>query len=251
MNEAIIKTPMEREIYIKERTKKDGLSHATLELLEKGKIKESTSKSYRTAWTSFAKHCNENDYSAEKAMSVVNWMTELNRAGMKYRSIRSYCVAVCSTVETATGHGIGRDPLIALMLKTLKVNGAQSFKNHSMWDVKAALERMRSLATNSLKDVSRKTAFLLALCTCWRPAADLTRIPLDTVKFLDDGSVELQAVNIKEGGSKIAKLTPYPEKAICPVSAIRQYVEMTKSSRRNQPGMLLSSPTVRMLPQIP
>lgn len=237
MRETPTKVPLIRETYIMTNPWLEGLTETSISLLRKEKIKGSTSKTYQTAWKSFAKCCNKNGYTAEKATSIVNWMAELNETRMKYRSIRSYCVAVCSTIESATRKRMGQHPLIALTLKTLKINGVQSFQNHSMWDVKAVLERMKKVTTNGLKDVSKKTAFLLALCTCWRPAADLTRIPLDTVKFLDDGSVELQAVNVKEGGSKIAKLTPFPEEAICPVSAIRQYIKMTKDSRKNQDGM--------------
>ena len=219
----------------------DGLNSTAIDLIRKGALKKSSSKTYKTAWKSFANFCNASKSKPDEAASIANWMAELNKTGINQRSIRTYCVAVCSTIETATTKGIGQERFIELTLKTLKVNGNKSYKNKSMWDVQVALEKLRTLSTASLYELSQKAAFLLALCTCWRPGSDLARIQLDTVKFMEDGSVEVQAFDTKEGGTKALRLKPFPDKRICPVEILNQYIKQTVSLRTENSKKLFIS----------
>jgi integrase-like protein len=101
-----------------------------------------------------------------------------------------------------------------------------------MWDVKSALEKLKQLTTSNLEETSQKTAFLLSLCTCWRPASDLARIPKEAIRFMECGGVEVQAVDVKEGGSKMVRLKPFPDKSICPVATLRLYIDMTTPIRK-------------------
>ena len=224
--------PIDRDTYVREKARFTGLTETTLQLLGKGKVKDSTRKSYGTAWRAFAAYCNLHHFEPEKPASIANWLASLNAAGLNAKSIRTYCVAVCSTIETASGERVGKSSLIALTLRTLKVNGNRTIKNLAGWDVQTALGKLRNINTKNFHDLSQKTVFLIALCTCWRPASDLSRIPRESVRFLDCGSVEMQAVDVKEGGSKIVRLMPFSDKSICPAATLLSYIQQTESFRK-------------------
>ena len=232
--ERFIEIPLNREDYLKENMNLEGLNEVARELIGKGSVKKATARSYNTAWKSFAKYCNDNKYKPEEPVSITNWMAELDKKGMNQKSIRTYCVAVCSTIETATTRKVGQERLIELTLKSLKISGSKTYKNQSMWDVQTALESLKSMSTTNFHELSQKTVFLIALCTCWRPGSDLSKIEFKSIRLVNDESVELHAYDVKEGESKVIALKTYTEKVICPVNTIQQYIEQTTSIRSRE-----------------
>ena len=69
---------------------------------------------------------------------------------------------------------------------------------------------------------------------------------------MEDGSVELQAYDVKEGGTKIDEIETIPRQGICPVETLHQYIEKqhlrTKISYKivhKQKGKDASGDTIR------
>ena len=208
------------------------LDASTLDLLGKGHVKESTRRTYSVAWKRYATFCNETQRDPEEEASIANWIGDMNASGLNNRTVRVYCVAVCSSIEFATSKKVGQAKIVEKTLKALALHGRSSIKNEYRWDVRSALESLSKLIVTSFMEVAAKAVFLVALTTSWRPGSDLSKIILETVSFDPGGTyVSFQAVDVKEGGAKYARLVAYHEPTICPVKSLRNYVDMAKERR--------------------
>jgi hypothetical protein len=118
------------------------------------------------------------------------------------------------------------------------------------WDPGAVLAFWGAQEDASLRDTSIRCALYLALCTSWRPRSDLGRILWSSVAFEgpEDGppvSVSFTAWLPKEGPQKSITLEAFEEPTLCPVRALRRYVDVTRGLRQEtDPGSYLFISTI-------
>lgn len=106
-------------------------------------------------------------------------------------------------------------------------------KEKETWDVSRVLTDLARInsKTCTLKELSKKTATLLALATLWRPRSDLSRIRLEDVRFDGEGNLELTVTQPKEGDWKETSLSRLEDESLCPVRCVEDYLERTRVKR--------------------
>lgn len=140
-------------------------------------------------------------------------------------------------------------PLIKRYVSGLSNTEARPPPPTSTWDIQPALQLASSwFQSSSLKEITWRTSFLLAITTGWRPRSDLGRILYSNINFTDNAgislgpcpldptitpsSVFLFAWKPKEGDGKRILLQAFPSNlSICPVMALLLYTRQTLSLR--------------------
>lgn len=158
--------------------------------------KESTQKTYETAWRRYVAFCALNGAVLEDTTTLLKFLAHLDESGLMQSTIRTYAVAISATARTVSGQPLGQDKDVERMLAYTARHGKKSVKDNTMWDLGKALRNLASNTNTSTQFLGRKTAFLLAVTTCWRPASDLARISAQSIRFSQD-TVTLSAHDVK------------------------------------------------------
>jgi integrase-like protein len=211
-------------------------------------VKDSTAKSYAYAWKHYINFCKEKRYFVESGETLVRYIAYLDNVGYAATTIRSTAVAISSISirDPNTHKPIGQDVDVIRVLNAVRRHGLKHMKTNVMWDLGAALEKLKDVDDTKRATLTAKTAFLLAITTFWRPASDLSRIAYSSIKFNSEKTeVMFSAIDVKEGAQKSTRLVGFNEKACCPVYTLRKYLHWTKDdeARKNSDRLFISLET--------
>ena len=151
--------------------------------------RDSTNKNYDSAWKKWELWCNQRHINPISATveSVLSFLASQFRAGHQYRSLNIYRSAILLVHPKID---VGKHPLVSRLMKGVFNKCPPLLRRYSTtWSVGTALDYLRSLGQNSdlsLKDLSHKTATLLALCMAGR-SSDLCLLSVNYFTLTTEG----------------------------------------------------------------
>ena len=202
------------------------------------------SKTYLQRWLIFCRQQQDNPFSPT-LKSVLDFLTQLYAEGKQYSSLNTARSAFSSVITLARDPPIGKHPLVSRFMKGVFQARPVLPRCTETWDVGEVLNHLRSLVREnqlSLKQLTLKLTMRLALLSgqrtqtiasldihfltlSWRTCCFVIREPL---KHTRPGTHQVPL-----------ELPAYPQdRAICIVSILKDYLETTKSLRKDESKLL-------------
>lgn len=135
-----------------------------------------------------------------------------------------------TTVEPSDGIPVGKHPLVIKLLKACYNKKPPQPRYALTWDVDIVLWFISGLGANGdlpLATLVRKTSMLLALATLMR-VMELASISLSSIKFTESQvafSISRPRKAQYNGPLHSFSLSKIPEETVCPVEALKSYIE--------------------------
>ena len=201
--------------------------------------RKSTEKSYTSAWNKWSSWCQErsiNPFSATIAQ-VADFLTCQFNSGKQYSTINSYRSAISNTHPQIEGQPVGKHLIICRLMQGMFNERPSEPRYSEIWDIDQVLshlETMEDLDCLSFKELTLKTAMLMALANADR-ASDLHLLDIrymqqqgDTVKFVVAGLSKTR----RSGPPRQVEYASFVDKPkLCPVKALHAYIDQTKDKR--------------------
>ena len=181
--------------------------------------------------------------------SLCNFLAHLASDGRSYASVASHRAAITTFFEQLGSKDLGSEPRLARFMKGLFRQNPPKPRYAETWDVDTVLRFIVSLGNNknlSLKELTLKLAFLLAICSPKR-VSELAALSLNHLQrsaerwtfFLD-----YRNKNRISGSAHAAKFETFSENPLlCPVRCLSDYLKATESVRGTNDKLLLSFTT--------
>lgn len=179
---------------------------------------------------------------------VTDFLRLLLEDGASYSTVNIARCALSAVMETGTRGSIGSDPIVSLVVKGCgNINPPQP-KYDTTWDVSQIFRLFQRWGRNSrlpLIKLSQKLTVLLLLCTAQR-GQTIWRMHLSGMRLTDFGvkfHMKHQLKHNKPGEplSTIKVFAFQPDKQICPVRCLKEYIYRTKSLRKGEDQLLIKS----------
>jgi len=194
--------------------------------------------------------------------TLIEYLSHLHKKGRALSTLLLVKSAIVKTLVQITGHSLGESGTLGDFLKNLKQKIPVHKNNFPKWDLCVVLKGLRSehfepLDQVCLRNLTFKTVFLVALATAARVSElsalsaeeGFVRIKPDKSKVTLRPQVGFLAKNQKATESPremvIQSLQQHaqntdPERLLCPVRAIRIYLERTNVFRKNRKKLFIS-----------
>lgn len=176
---------------------------------------------------------------------VLEFLTELFEEGLGYSAINTARSALSAVVKTEGGKTVGSDPRVVRFLKGVFELRTPVAKYSDIWDVDILLNFFRKKNDNEellLKELTKKLCALLLISTAQR-VQTLCFITLSSIKFNNDecriqiaGKLKHTRTNFKQ---KPLELKCFPEKKVCVLCCLCEYIDRTKELRKENDQLLL------------
>lgn len=235
--------------YIRQPLQNKGLSENTLKVIM-ASWRQSTQKQYKghlQKWQRFC--CRRNiDIFPPSVAEVLDFLTELFESNCSYSTLNT-ARSVLSTIITLPGNiSIGNHPLVTRFLKGAFQTRPTLPKYTSIWDVKVALNYLKTFSPASkltLKDVTLKLTMLLLLVSSQRIQTvqlldiEHMKVCTSTVEFI----IPCQVKQTRPGRHlKNLNFKAYAlDKRLCVCHYLTKYLEVTKPLRTQEQSQLLVS----------
>ena len=229
-----------------------GLDEAVLETMRNARA-PSTRACYDHKWKVFSSWCLANQVNPVtcSVSLVLRFLQSILDAGKAASTIRIYSVAISLHHEKVTGLPVGRHPSVTEFMKGVRRARPGRVLRAAPWDLPLVLQSLTKapyepLDQSDLRSLSRKTAFLLALSSakrvgelqalsvspdCIRWKADDTGVSLWPNPAFLPKVVKPQTVNQVLEISALHLDGADDRSALCPVRALRAYVDRTQALR--------------------
>lgn len=218
-----------------------------------------------STWVSFAAG-KKFDPLQPSPTQLANFLSSLHlQKGFKACTLLGYKSSVTSTIAAATGvrplHLI-HSSLITNLIDGIKNRSVRKTVTFPKWDVFLVLNALRSppfepLSSASLRDLTLKTVFLVSLATARRVSGihAISGLPHDvefapdlssmTLSFLPEFRAKNQLADVFSAPIVIPSLTrdldpDDPDRFLCPVRAIKAYLDRTASHRATKRALFIS-----------
>lgn len=245
---------------IREANKKKGFSPAVATRLGKG-VKPSTRGVYDYKWLTFVKWAeSQHVKSPTKATvpTICNFLEYLfTEKGLQVNTIRGYRASVCRVIKLVNSVDYSEDSKLNALIKSFLLDRPRTIVKFPKWDLILVLDALRTapyepLSAISMINLSKKTLFLLALASGAR-RNELHALDLKETLSIEDGKAFIlkpaadfvaknHNLHTNQGqfeGFKIVSLSDYAgpdlkeENKLCPVRALKYYLNRTKEKRCN------------------
>lgn len=224
-----------------------GLCQDDVTLLQEG-WRESTWKTYSSAWRQWAEWCKQNGAKPDRPrpQEVAAYLGFLHRIKkLAYATILVHKSVVMSIADPENGSALNSHPLVSTILKaiSLKPHSKQSRKSE-IWNILDLLRWLEcnSPDTNSIFQVSRHVAFLLLLAS-GRRIHDLTLLLIDpehcmiensTITFWPKFGSKTDNARHRQSGWLLSS-SPNPSWDL--VKWVNCLLEISQNRRRAQEGL--------------
>jgi len=221
-------------------------------------VRRSTSTVYDTYWKRWVSWCERHMVNATSPsrMDFANFLAFLGQTlKLSVASVRCHRAAISTTIKQAGGPSFSEDQLLKDVTKALALDCVTTARRVPLWDLSLVLKSLsvdpyEPINSSSLKFLTYKTIFLLTLALGRRGSEihGLSGLSGDT-RFEQDGSVsvrflpEFLAKNQNPGQSNkpliVKSLSSIGDRedvdiSLCPVRALRAYLERSKSVRHKR-----------------
>lgn len=168
--------------------------------------------------------------------NVLQFLTDLHASGKSYSTVNVHRSMLSQTLEPLDGVAIGEHPLIVRLMRGCYHQNPPQPRYNEMWDAGKVSTFIESLGENrnlSLKVLTSKLVTLIALTT-WMRVAEVTAINFRSIQFTQEGvkfSLDRLRKTQRCGPLKSFEMTNRPEEKLCPVSALKEFIERTEKFR--------------------
>ena len=203
----------------------------------------STERTYGTYWRRWLAWTTDNDLPALSSVleNVLDFLASLMTAGLSWQYISGARSTLSLTLPPVEGFKIGDHPTVCRLVKgAFKLNPPIK-PLAPQWSINRVLRHLDSWEPNeqlSLMDLTMKTILLLALSTAKRVDSISKFVVTEGYLEISQSMAKLQPMGL-EKNSRVDHLPPIVtiaefahRKSICPVEALRVYVERTKPIRQ-------------------
>jgi len=213
----------------------DKLSDKSLHYLENS-VKVSTQRHYFYAINKWKNYCSEHgfDYQNTSLVNIVNYLVLLFDSGLKYTTINLARSAISSTHSKFNNLPVGQSDLVCKTLAGIKNTAPPIPRYAETWNIDKVLNIFEEVKWASspflnIKDLSKKTAMLILICTACRISV-LKRLSIVHIKDLGD-RFALNPLGYDKTGSfskpsQTLYLTKFSEAALCPYRALKAYLKV-------------------------
>ena len=177
----------------------------------------------------------------------VNFLAELYKAGVGYSALNTARSALSTVCKFPNNHTFGTHPLVTRFMKGVFENRPSLPRYSVTWDVNVVLDYLVGLDQPErldLKMLSYKTVMLLALLTGQRRqtlhALDITNMDLNEEKCTFVIKSLLKTSRPGKHLAPIEVLSYKPDRKLCPVAHIEEYVKRTSDIRGDQRQLFVS-----------
>ncbi|XP_050294503.1 uncharacterized protein LOC126734803 [Anthonomus grandis grandis] len=206
-------------------------------------LSDATIKQYGGTYQKWWKYCQEKHVSLYNAsvFQIMNFLqTLIDNSDCNYSSFNTHR----SAISLISLDSIGTNPLLKRFLKGISRKRPQAPRYNYTWDPQPVLKYLGSLEENSLKNVSKKLATLLALITGGR-LQTLSLIRLSNIQIKEEKIQIFISDFIKTSLSlKNQPLLNIPfyrdNTKICPATTLIKYIEMTKPLRNPEDFLFIT-----------
>ena len=230
--------------------------------------RESTRRAYDARWVTFMKWCKNHHVSKPDCATVPNVARFLSylreRRKLSGGTIANYLSAIGTVRDIATGTTLAKDPVLKGIIKGFKQEDLRDSKRFRPpdWDLGVVLQALTKapfepLDSTSMQYLTWKTAFLLSFATAAR-VSELHALDVTAVRF-DNGDIgavhlgllmDFVAKNQKFGQAErtftirslneILGPDDVEDRSLCPVRALRCYLERTEPIRKGRARLFIS-----------
>lgn len=226
-----------------------GLSNESINILLNS-CSVSTKKQYESALRKWSLYCLGKDVNPCKTgiSSVINFLTEKYNSGIGYSSLNTLRSAISLVLPTVEGFVVGAHPLITRFMKSVGRTRPPMRRYDVVWDAGSVIDLFKKWEFNqklNVIELTYKVVGLLALLSGQR-VQTIANIKLKDIHFDQNGNVNIPiSNNIKTSGpgrNQPAIFLPGFRKneKICPVLALKCYIEKTESLREKSEKLLIS-----------
>ena len=169
---------------------------------------------------------------------VIEFLAAEFQEGKQYATLNTYRSALSATLPQIEGHAVGQHPLVCQLMQGMFDKRPPVPRYRSTGEVDLVLQFQRKMASNvdlTLRDLSQKLTVLLALCNASR-ASDLTALDIRFMQIQTEATVfriEKLTKTRRSGPPRTYTVMAFTEEVLCPVCALRQYLEATKEVRNS------------------
>ena len=224
----------------------------------------STRLQYDNKWVTFTHWCNRKGIDPTKATlpQLANFLTYLRDSRkLSGGTIASYVSSIASVRNFEQGARLTKVPEIAAIIKGFKQEDYKTKFCPPKWDLNLVLRTLMGppfepLAEATLQHLTWKTCFLLAFATAARVselhAIDVTQVTFDVgdsgaahlglmLDFVAKNQKSIQGRQFTvQSLNRVLGPDDSEDRSLCPVRALREYVQRTKSFRRMRKRLFIS-----------
>ena len=155
--------------------------------------RKGTEKSYSSAWGKWLLWCDQgkSDPFPSSIGPVLNFLTSQFEQGKQYSTLNSYRSALSATLPQIDGKQVGQHPMVIRLLQGMFNQRPPAPKYQEVWDVGLVVKYIQDgprTADLSLKELSKRTVTLLALCNASR-ASDIQALDIRFKRSVSDNMV--------------------------------------------------------------
>ena len=212
---------------------------------------ENTKRQYNSslkAWHLFSRSEKINLVPSE--LSLCNFLAHLQGKGLSYSTIASHRASVGGFFDNFTKGNLSSSNIVTRFMKGLFRRNPPKPKYSSTWEVAKVLDYITTLgpnATLSLRDLTLKLVFLLAICSP-RRVSEIRAFSLDSLQRESDRWTFFLNYRNKNRSSGPAHRAQYESflsnPILCPVQCLVDYIRATADNRTSQ-SLLLSYKTFK------
>ena len=248
-------TPSSRMEVVRRGVRKAKFSDKVASIVSRAR-RRSTRKVYDAKWIIFRDWCNRRSVDPTKPSmaNVADFLLFLfKEKNLAISTIKGYRAMLSNTLKFGShASSLGSDPVISELIRSFELERPVSRSLTPKWNLSVVLHSLISppfepLSEASIKFLSWKTVFLLTLASGAR-RSEIHALSMEPqlLRFNNNGSVSLslqpgflaktQLPSVVPSPIVIPSLTAYcgnddPDRLLCPVRALRQYLKMTSLSR--------------------
>lgn len=193
-----------------------------------------TGKNYDSAWKRFAEWWNSQQFPDNTITEarVAQFLVNMFQAGFSAGQLNAFRSAISVTTESINGYPVGKLPLVSAIISAAQKERPSEPRYESTWNLQNVLDYIRRVMPNNealpLVELRRKCGMLLRLAIIGR-TSDVHRIYYSTLKF-QEGKCYFSMRPLKNHqrrklGQHLDNFDTDP--AICPVRALKAYVDRT------------------------
>jgi hypothetical protein len=249
---------------VRESLVQEGFSEGIAKRISE-KNRASTNSLYQSRWKAYQNWCSERpvDPFSAPIPVIAEFLLFLFNKGWQLSTIRGYRTAVSETLKFS-GRDIGNSKSLSDLLASFQRDRPRATNRMPSWDLALVLRSLtrhpyEPLTKASDKDLSLKTVFLLALATGSR-VSELHALDVTTVKFKENFSGmtisphlrflgktqrtdvtqdRLAVISVRALGPSL-NVDMTEDRSLCPVRAMRYYLERTTHHRQGQTRLFVS-----------
>ena len=241
-NRATTSAPNDGLSSVRKKYEEQGFSRGATDIIMQS-WRGGTQKQYGTVFNKWNTFCNRQQISSNTATvtDVVNFLTEQYELGMSFSSLGTSRSALSILLPKVDGVNVGQHHLVTRFFRGLRNLRPPGPKYDTIWDSNLVVSYIKEWKEQGLKVATLKLTMLLAL-TSGQRAQTLSKLKLSDLKLSASKAVFhiSEPLKTKTKGSAIVSFQAYPEKELCVVELISNYIRLTSEIRGGEDQLLLS-----------